>query len=476
MVSKKDAIARREALGHMDTLESVLAGFGQGKASQTYFVDPAPLTQGELTAMYEGNWLAKKIVTKVVNDAMRPGIEINGFGDALSDYLRKRWYELGVPRKIKRAKHWARLYGGGALVIVAEERKATDLWRPLIPANIKRILDLRVADAFELTPNTFYSDPLKEKFGQPRTYSYTPMTPGVSASAVTIHESRIIKFDGEARPSASRTGYVLNMWGASCLQAIYDEIQGNAIFEDCTIELSSDFVTRVLTMNNLAALVANKQDDLIRRRVELVSKQLTPHRTCVIDKDEMLEKKQASIAGYDSLITYFKDIVSGASGYPAAVLFSQQMGTLAGATETKNDYTDFCLDTQEDMTEQVDRFFELILLEEGAPKNMTTDDYEWEWKSVTPKNNKTEADARNVQADVDKKYIELGVLGPDEVRANRFGSGEYSFQTQVEGDMPLEDPALLEAEGALEAEKQKNAATPPVTQPVEKPVKTPKKG
>jgi hypothetical protein len=61
------------------------------------------------------------------------------------------------------------------------------------------------------------------------------------------------------------------------------------------------------------------------------------------------------------------------------------------------------------------------------------------------------ATARNAQADADTKYVTLGVLSPDEVRAARFGGGSFSFETTIEADdvtpdvLPGDDPAELEA-------------------------------
>lgn len=433
-----------------DTLTSVLAGFGQGKAAATSFTNGTMLAEKELTAMFDFNWLAKKIVTKPVNDALRPGIEISAdANDDLALYLRTRWYELDVINKMKEAKWWARLYGGGALVLIVEENKATDPWRPLVPSNIKRIIDINVADAFELQPARWYDDPLKPKFGLPATYHYLPMSEGTSAPQVTIHESRVIRFNGEPRPSRSVSGLTLSQWGCPILQNIYDEIMANAIFEDCTTELASDFVTRVLKMTGLVDLVANKQDEQIRRRVSLLSKNLTPHRTAVIDQSEDLTKTQSPIAGYADLINYFADIVAGASGIPRAILFSQQLGTLAGAEETKGDYHDLLLDLQEGCTKQVDELLAMFLLEDACPE-ATADDYEWTWNSLTSKNEKTEAEARKIQADIDVAYITQGVVTADEVRESRFGSGEYSFTTVIEEEdedlLAQEEEAMVEME------------------------------
>lgn len=460
---KKIALREKFDGATLDSLYSTLASFGQGKASQTYFIDSVSIDVNELTAMYEGNWLAHKIVRKPVHDALRPGIEISSKDDEneLATFLKKRWYELDCVERLKDAKSWARLYGGGALILIVEERKATDLWRPLIPANVRRILDLRVADAFELIPNTYYTDPLKAKYGEPRTYTYSPTKPGVSAPSITIHESRIIRFDGDVRPSRTNQNAVNNLWGASILQPMYDTVLAAAIFEDCTTELATDFVSRVFKMSNLADLVANKKDAQISARVQLISKTLSPHKTAVIDKDEELDKKQAPISGYKELIDFFADGPSGASGIPRAVLYSQQLGTLAGAEETTATYHDLLLDVQDSLTKQVDRLIEVMLLEECCPKGATAEGYEWEWNSITKKNKKAEADARNVQADIDKKYIELGVYTAEEVRDNRFASGEYSFATQVEGDLPDPDPVLVKEEAerqAAEKEKKEPAA------------------
>jgi hypothetical protein len=43
-----------------------------------------------------------------------------------------------------------------------------------------------------------------------------------------------------------------------------------------------------------------------------------------------------------------------------------------------------------------------------------------------------EIKTREMQANIDEKYINLGVIDAEEVVSNRFGTGRYSFETVVE--------------------------------------------
>ena len=416
----------------LDSLYSALTGIGQGKAASASFTRGRRLQPTELTNMWDFSWLTKKIVSMPVDDALQVAMEISAEDDKIAGYLRSRWYALDAKEKIKQALYWSRLYGGGALVLLVKERKATAPEKPLIPANISEIVNIRVADLSELVPQTWYTDPLSPKYGDPETFTYNPGSTGASlTTGITIHESRVIFFKGIPTPAQS-TAVTEKWWGGSLIQHIYEEILAASIFEDCTTELAQDFVSRIFKMTNLADLIEAGQEEQVRTRIDLINK-LTPHRTAVIDKDEELEKQQAPITGYEALIGYFADLIAGASGIPRAKLFSQQLGTLAGAEETTGDYDRLLLAIQERTTRQIDRLFEVIAAEQGAPKaNIKTDEYEWEYGALHPRDDKAITEARKIQADIDNIYITAGVLSPDEVLANRFGGGAYSYETTIE--------------------------------------------
>lgn len=426
----------------VDSLAGVLTSIGNGKAQDVRFTSGKRLTKQELAAMWDFSWLTRKIVAMPVDDAFRVPLEITSDDADVSAYIRARWYQLDMADTMKRALYWMRLYGGGAVILLVKERSATDPSKPLNLANVDGIVNTIVASCFELQPSTWYDDPLSPKFGMPETFTYTPSDETAKAGSV-IHESRIIAFRGA--PAASKSSVVSNSWwGSSFVQNIYDEIRAAAIFEDCTVELAQDFVSRIFKMDGLADLIANDKEDQVRTRVALVNK-LTPHRTAVIDGDEELTKQQAPIGGYGELITYFADLIAGASGIPRAKLFSQQLGTLAGAEETTGDYDRLVLDIQESCSAQIDAIFRVIAAEKNAPKIITENDYEWKFAALHPRDEKAAADARSVQASIDKLYIDAGVLSPDEVRASRFGSGDYSFSTTIEiGEEESEEPVTIE--------------------------------
>ena len=61
----------------------------------------------------------------------------------------------------------------------------------------------------------------------------------------------------------------------------------------------------------------------------------------LIGDEEEFDKIGTPMTGYAEMFDKFIDTVSGATGIPKTRLFGQQLGTLAGATETTRDYYDF---------------------------------------------------------------------------------------------------------------------------------------
>jgi hypothetical protein len=83
-----------------------------------------------------------------------------------------------------------------------------------------------------------------------------------------------------------------------------------------------------------------------------------------------------------------------------------------------------------------------------VPKNFTV-----EFNSLYQEAPKEIAETRKIQAETDQINITNGVLLPSEVRASRFGSGSYSFETTIDTSL---DAEMDDIEEETEADPQPN--------------------
>lgn len=189
-------------------------GMGGGNAlGQGFFINT--VTQNfnwlKLRAMYEGNWLARRLVEMQAEDMTREGIQIKG--DIEPDKIKRimsNWSQLGLQKRLFETICMGRLYGGAIAVI---DIKGQLLSTPLDLSTISKdqFKGLKVLDRWQLWPSTDdYNDidnmpnyytvlspyDWDMKFPTPRDYANLQRY----QTEVVIHRSRVIRCDGDFLP------------------------------------------------------------------------------------------------------------------------------------------------------------------------------------------------------------------------------------------------------------------------------------
>jgi hypothetical protein len=87
-----------------------------GRVGNTQVKPAEFLSYQTLSEMYYGNGLAKRIVNCFVDDALR-----NGFLECGDEEVKKTFKKLGIPKLIKEACYFSRLYGGSMIVAFLDD-------------------------------------------------------------------------------------------------------------------------------------------------------------------------------------------------------------------------------------------------------------------------------------------------------------------------------------------------------------------
>jgi hypothetical protein len=142
------------------------------------------------------------------------------------------------------------------------------------------------------------------------------------------------------------------------------------------------------------------------------------------------------VAGLPDLLKIFMQHSSAAANIPMTRLFGQQLGVLAGATETTRDWYDWIQSYQEEHCKpQVEYLIKLFMLaKDGINKGKEPEEWFFEFNSPWQETDKEKADTRKVIAETDQIYINGGVISPEEVAINRFGPEGYSPETVIDFD------------------------------------------
>jgi hypothetical protein len=432
--------------------------FGSSKtpARATQFNVSTSLSIKDIENLYRYDWLAKRIINIPVEDSLREWISYNFEDKDIDKYINDYIETHNLEEKLTEALRLSRLYGGSVIVVGAlDGRKLDD---PVNWDNIKDIKYFTVLDRYQIYPHSYYDNIDSAKYGEPEIYELQPINYYGSATRhsnkpenkdniafnTKIHESRLLRFDGEYLPDRKRIGN--QGWNDSVFVHTYDAIRAFGIFFQSVGDLPQDFIAKILKMPNLVELLANGQEDILNERLRFAMQNLVSTGMIAIDSEEDFQKSQHPVGGLPELFDKMLDVVSGSSQIPKTRLFGQQLGTLSGASETTRDYYDRIKAYQKrKIKNQIEKMTKFILCcksfyTRGKEPQTWSFDFNPLWQE--PENEK--AQNRLTMAQADQLYIGMNVLASEEVRKNRFGEKGYSMDTQIDPNLnivPENDPS-----------------------------------
>jgi phage-related protein (TIGR01555 family) len=240
-----------------DSLSNLVANIGTGRDKRSHnqfgfqFVTPY-----ELEAAYQSNWLARRIVDKPNEDALREWRKFNG-KDASKIAAEER--RLGVQQKYLDACCWADLYGGAAMLLITGQ----DLSKPLDLNKVKKggLKNIVVFDRWDIQPSQFnFTDPLAANWMLPEIYT-------VVNGQQPIHYSHVIRRTGARLPR--RMAQFEQGWGDSrlrrCMEDLRDVVATKGGIASLVLEANVD----TIAVKGLKAALTGPQCDQITERYRL---------------------------------------------------------------------------------------------------------------------------------------------------------------------------------------------------------------
>lgn len=412
-----------------------LAGKARNPASS--FGTPKELSYGELDNIYLGDGLGKRIIDIYANEMIREWFKIEGDPDGL---LLKYLKTLQTKKHINHALKWSRLYGASIVVMLIDD--GNELEEPVNINTIKTIDSLRTVDRTQLSiqlPSDWYNDPKQANYGQPEIYTISPPKYASTNKARTlasykVHESRILRFDGEIAPDAimnDNSGF-----GISVLKPIYNYLRNSAQTYEYSAEIIHDFVMSVFSMKNLSSILATPNGAAnIKTRSEVMAYCKSVINGIILDADgESYEKVTTQLSGLSDLINQFGLALSAVSGIPYMILMGESpSGLNANADNSIRAWYDSISAEQEEILGiELHKLISYILAASDNPlKNKKIDDLKIDFNSLWQYDEPTQIDMRNKQALTDQAYVVNGIVMPEEIAKSRFGGDKYSFETQI---------------------------------------------
>ena len=297
-----------------------------------------------LISLYRNNWIVRKIVDRVAQDMTKAWINITSETDPRAlDRIDQLERVVHVRAKITEGVEWARLFGGAAGLMMIDGMSEDDLFEPLdldsvMPGSFRGIM---VLDRWSgVYPDTELVDDINDpEFGLPEYYEVSDYT---RQKSYIVHHSHILRFNGCHLPSWEEQS--TQMWGASELEAVYDELvkRDNTSANLAGLIFRANLNIRKIKDLGPTLTMADAQttSDLYTT-LEAQNMLLNNFATYVMDsEDDFNTIQNTTFAGLNDIYESFMLDVSGACGIPATLLFGRSPAGMdaTGESDLQNYY------------------------------------------------------------------------------------------------------------------------------------------
>jgi phage-related protein (TIGR01555 family) len=436
------------------------------------------LSESAVNALYEQSFLIRRIVEKLPQQGTRSGWDLS-VGDETSSRMKAQlddvvgWTEkLHLRQGLAAAATYSRLYGGGALVVIADDRTPID--KPLNLRRLQTIHGFYPIDRWRLYPAAGWSG-----IGEPENYWFwtqadrelqklndqagskvmTSAGLGLTeATQIEIHSSRVIRIEG--LPCSWRSQQQRQWWGLSVVDLVWDVFKRWETGQQSAADILHDFDLVVHKLPGLANMLASGGEDKLRQRLQANALARSTIGAYLLNDGEELTNLNRSAAGIADIIANLKSEITGASGLPHTLLWGESPSGLGadGRSEQAafgNDVADW---QAQHLKEPLRRVYEVVMACADGPWAGKAPPADWEITfrpTYTPTEDE-QAELRSKVATADAQYIQAGVLQPNEVALARFGKPRFSLDTtllnrEADGSIPQpKQPEAVEFGGSLE--------------------------
>jgi hypothetical protein len=349
---------------------------------------------------------------------------------------------------------WGRLYGGGAVIIGADDGGAAS--DPLDETKIRSVKFLQVVDRRYLVRESYFTDPNAEHYGEPATYRITPRT---NATSIVVHRSRMLLFGGAHTSDEQRD--MLGGWDHSVLLAAYEPLRQFDSAWKSGEHLLSDASQAVFKIQGLMSMIAGGQKDVLQTRMQLVDMSRSVARALLLDADggEEFSRQPSTFTDATNMVDKFMLRLAAAGEIPVTLLMGQSPAGMnaTGESDFRWFYDSIRTSQENDLKPQLERLVRILFLAADGPTNgVEPDAWDLEFAPLWQQTPSEQETLRKTVAERDKIYLDAGVLLPEEVALARFRPEGFSTETQIDrasreamlaAELAVEEPTAVEVSG-----------------------------
>lgn len=285
-----------------------------------------------ISQLYTEHGIVQTLVDQPVDDAFRTGIEIQSgelSGDDIEE-LTTYCERNRVIQAIMQAAKWARLYGGGGVMIITDQDPAT-------PLDIEAIgedspLDFRAVDMWEL----FYNRLNIEGELDPQNDDFLIDGENYNYYGKQVHPSRVMIIKGKEPPSFIRPR--LRGWGMSELERLVRSINQYLKNQDVVFELLDEAKIDVYKMDGFnSALLTSDGTSKVSTRIQHANMVKNFNNAITMDTKDEYEQKNMQFSGLSEMLIQIRQGIAADLKMPVTKLFGiSSAGFNSGEDDIEN--------------------------------------------------------------------------------------------------------------------------------------------
>ena len=393
------------------------------------------LSDQQLALMYR-NLIVRRIVTLVVDDAIKNFIEVEGDQD---ECIVQELEALFIPEKLTEALYWDRLFGMSVVLILADDGQELD--QPINLKRLRRVSGIEVFDkrsVMEDSASLYYDTDVRDvNFGKAEYYTITPP----NGNLFKVHRSRLLIFDGETLPKLERIAN--NGAGLSCLDGIPAAINRVKTSMDKTIDIMDKVSTSLLKLQGLSNVLQTEQGtkDVIKR-LDLIDYSRRLNGSVAIDKDDEYAVFNIPLGGLTDIIQEMEQYVCAVTGYPFTKLFGRSPAGMnaTGQSDMQIYYDKVKSYQKRKLRPALEYLVKLIQLSsEGPTQGKELEKWSIKFKALEQLNDLEQANVDKTQAEVRAAVVKLVLDLVDNQMLDATQGRKYLAER---GDIPVSETEL----------------------------------
>jgi len=407
----------------LDGFKNVITGIGtllKDKTMQNIPVGIQYLSDRELEALYVGDGIGKRIISAVVDDALKKWIRIEEDVDGkLDDYCKK----LKLKRTINKAYKLARAFGGALVVIGANDRLELDMPIGKKPKTIEwlRVYDRRF---IRIHSSDYDTDPNSKRFGEIEYFNVEP----VNGKPFRVHYTRAVQILGDDIVEGAYNPYI--GWGIPVMQSVWKALGSTSMAFNIVEILMQEWVQSVISIKGLKEMMAAGEEQKIKNRVDVMMYSKSMINAIILDADsEQYDRQALGGTGLPEIMDRMMMYISAVTGYPVTKIWGRSAAGLNSTGDGDlNNYYDWIKSEQEDKLH--DPILYILRVINSSADSPKIKDVTFEFVSLYQQTDNEILEMRKKQAEIDRTYWDMDVLTTDEIRQSRFGD-KWTMETEI---------------------------------------------